>query len=136
VVINNAAGVKEKVQGFAEFCPFYGVHSNSGLLARLASGKGCTYFQPMAFLAAHTTSAALAGQATSCIGAEPVSLLLALISYSIGIGHEYKVQNMAYAECLMLGPRQSSKSPMLYLWWWTRLTYVRRSWDDLKWLEH
>jgi len=69
------------------------------------------------------TSAALAGQATSCIGAEPVSLLLALISYSIGIGHEYKVQNMAYAECLMLGSRQSSKSPMLYLWWWTlRLT--------------
>ncbi len=75
------------------------------------------------------TSAALAGQATSCIGAEPVSLLLALISYSIGIGHEYKVQNMA-------------KSPMLCLWWWTlRLTYFslsaqRRSWDDLKWVEH
>jgi len=74
----------------------------------------------MAFVAAHTlTSAALAGQATSCIGAEPVSLLVALISYSIGIGHEYKVKNMAYVEWLTLGPRQSSKSPMLYLWWCT-----------------
>jgi len=38
---------------------------------------------------------------------------------SIGIGHEYKVQNIAYVEWLTLGPRQSSKSPMLYLWWCT-----------------
>jgi len=69
----------------------------------------------MAFVAAHTlTSAALAGQATSCIGAEPVSLLLALISYSIGIGHEYKVQNMAYVEWLTLGPRQSRVRCFIY----------------------
>ncbi len=68
----------------------------------------------MTFVAAHTLTSAAAGQATSCIEAEPVSLLLALISY-IDIGHEYKVQNMAYVEWLTLGPRQSSKSPMLYL---------------------
>jgi len=56
VVINNAAGVKKKVRvRLRRILPFLWVHSNSGLLARLASGKGCTYFQPMAFLAAHTT---------------------------------------------------------------------------------
>jgi len=111
VVINNAAGVSARLRRILLFL--------RGSLEQWVA-RSSRQWQRMYVLSADglrcrtLTSAALAGQATSCIGAELVSLLLALISYSIGIGHEYKVQNMAYVERLTLGPRQSSKSPMLW----------------------